>query len=1859
MTSETRERIKQYEGALPHIKEKITAAAVLLVIAMTIMVTATYAWITLSTSPEVTSIDTTVAANGALEIAMANGTGAAPGRSAAGDSTGKDNNVVRANNTWGNLVNLSDPSYGLANVVLRPAALNIKDNDLLKKPLTGILYGADGRVSSALGSDDFGYAYYSEKDSRFLIDADSENPKLGVRAIASIQWENLSGADEKSELLDTANTHLGNAISFYNQMTTRGQQPGEEYISTLERLMQKYAQSLIDNKGSGGLSKLNVTDEVAGLYNMLTYFNEHVMPETGKSYVAIANLLELTSSIHASGYLYPDENTALDQLVKDYDDRSSVIYQVKSDKDGNDRMVSFKQYKADLNTLKTYLDDTADFNKLTDAQKKQNLVYWKNYAESGGTVYWNDIATIINWMCSINTAELDGYKLSQLLSVADKILGNSSHKAVLKDGAVKRAEKRMGAAMNPEISITVDASSIFALIGKKTIVATVTTDATSPYEMPTEINNIKNENSIFRGGTATAEDTYALAVDLWLRTNAGSALSVQPVTSTATDADGNTVTTVVDPVRAYITLEGKILYKTVEEQKTITDAQGQERPAYMASATVDGQKVEQEVFKRGDSYFYWKETTDDTKEEKAVADIVPAGITVTYTEIMESKRVVSGYDGVNRVWSDNQMAPYVGSGTSTTQGGGSCYTFYATNEADQSRFLELLGSMYVAFIDGNGNLIGKANMDTQNYYAENGKVTVPLALDTSSATFLGYKDEDGTAKAIYGLMPLMKNAATRVTAIVYLDGTKLTNQMVLASGDIQGNLNVQFGSYTAAKTTVTTTDADGNVIGTPQVSFSHEVDNESIEDKPLMDDTIEVTAKLTGNNSFEYDENNPAKTSVEVTVAGEASPSKVEVRFIRAISSTQGVLQEAVQLTKNGNVWTGDVTFAKPGNYILRTVWVDGIEYDMNNEPLEVTVIGNTIDSIYCDAGSDVRVMTANATYSTGLTLNFHSSNKTVPNKVNGIFMSSDGTPVYVRFELKESTWKGTATFTSSDTYTLKYVEIDGEQYEVSESQSVKLELLLGLKASASVTADDETLAKLKAIDANSTPTRFKLDTTMTDKETGDPILKDGTVTLQVAVKLYDNNGNPLVGLTGAKLYYSRAGAKVDSLHTDLKWNGNAYEGSFLIRQAGTYSFSVVTVTENGVVNRITAKTTASTIQVMPPEPVSYSADYTQDYQYAPNKDAAAVLGFAYSESANITATFTKEGARDKTFTSIGAPKGTAAGNDTITLWSFPIPTDDMNDGLQEGEWKLTSVSLSGVYYKNAGEKEATFYGDENPLVMNLQTENIHTKVVNLIRVTLAGDSQTFTGDFMDSHPVNNMTVTLADYNGDPIQGVTYSNVRVNYELTNSDAKTYNYTTTNTDAVVITGAGTQTNDTTFTVSGLDFRRAGMYGRVTVTFDVAVGSSFSARQNVSSAAVLDKYAKLSSNNLPTYEVKWNLPTLTVTGMSPGTSKDLQLGSSTYVSEDKVRNYYEDHEFMAYTYYDGSVLGKHYCALTEVTILISGAGDSFSSAELAYSWVTSNTTFQNTWKYTKNNTSTTSTVGAAESKWGYLGSRRDIQGSVTLSTGTKVAKSSQYNGWVMPEIKMSYDGVDYAVQLATPLIVRQTSTVMPPSLVFEQNSDFQGFAVSGYQTVPGTGKPVSITLPSSTQEIIKARNAYGEATVTGSSSTSSVVYTVTADNLAELEKEDAESGAKQTNRQTLNKYSRTVLTEQLSTETQTYDDTYVLDGWTIYEKTFKDGVGTWKTNGTFYKAGATFTGNGVYKAVPHFKVVKSKLTGATVVTQERVTTTDVSAGTATRTRTRSAVSSGCSGYKWGNWGAWSLSCEVVETAYLTPNIVVRDK
>jgi hypothetical protein len=135
--NETGKRIKAYEAMLPGLRERLISVILLLAMSIMMVGTATYAWLTVARSPEARGMQTTVAANGNLEIALATGNGkTAPGDSKVGDSSAvKGKSVSASNITWGNLVNLSDPSYGLENLVLRPAQLNTAS--LLSSPLYG------------------------------------------------------------------------------------------------------------------------------------------------------------------------------------------------------------------------------------------------------------------------------------------------------------------------------------------------------------------------------------------------------------------------------------------------------------------------------------------------------------------------------------------------------------------------------------------------------------------------------------------------------------------------------------------------------------------------------------------------------------------------------------------------------------------------------------------------------------------------------------------------------------------------------------------------------------------------------------------------------------------------------------------------------------------------------------------------------------------------------------------------------------------------------------------------------------------------------------------------------------------------------------------------------------------------------------------------------------------------------------------------------------------------------------------------------------------------------------------------------------------------------------------------------------------------------------------------------------------------------------------------------------------------------------------------------------------------------------------------------------------------------------------
>lgn len=1447
MKAETTARIEQYRNELPRKREKIFAAAMMLAIAIISAASATYAWITLSASPEVTSIDTTVAANGSLEIAMANGTGAAPGRSAAGDSTGAGTAVTDANTKWGNLVNLSDPSYGLANVTLRPAALN-GTTGLLSNPLFGVGYGEDGRVTGMVTNDDFRFTYFEKVSGKFLVDTDDNH--LGVRAISTVQYENLEGTGTFRKMASEVRSSLATAKNNYIKMTDKTNEPGKTFVPALEGLMGAYATCKADS--SQNLNNMDVSGYIQNLYNMLVYYRDNVINVEGESYVQMVNMITMIKTGEE------DAGYTVETLVQAYNDGSL-------DNSVKETITNLDEFCREYRNLREYLktSEKGDYSDLTAKEKDKSLAYWAYYQQNGGTVYWKNINGLVNWLCDINEVTLNGTKLKNLgLKRALELMNEKPLFAVLHEGsALYKLEKRTGADMNAPVTVTVK------FMGTHSLDAIMSTSAEGEGSAETDLQLIQDTKpDSFKGGTPTAQDTYALAVDMWLRTNAGSPTTVEQITSTS--EDGKT-TTVTDPVRAYLTLEGTVRTQTVEETVMLAAADGKNYRSYSAEYTLTGSsdKSETIVIRKEDGKYYTVFVNDETGEKRDVdfeqwlansnGGTIPQDL--KYTEQISRNQVVVGYEGVNRVWGDEQMAPYESiEGTSTTQGGGSCYIFYAKNPTDQSRFLELLESMRVAFIDADGNLIGAATMDTEHYYAENGKVTVPLALDKSKAISLGV-GSDG--KDVYALTALVKNAATRITAIVYLDGTKLSNQMVLASGDIQGNLNIQFGSYVASKiTTITKTTNEDESEGTTTDTVYKPYDpNESVEYEPVMDDKIAVTASVT-EDSFEYKKDEAAKTTLHVVVDG-VTPKNVHVRFIRAISATQGVQQEEVQLEGSGANWSGEIVFDKPGNYVLRTVWVDGVEYDLNQEPVYVKVSGSSVNSLSCDAlpagKNRAKIMTANSSFSTNMTLGFSSSEQ-MPNSLKGVFEDAEGRNVMVTFKLDKGVWKGTATFNTSGIFTMKYVSLDGEFYEVQESLQPTLELLLGLKTSTSISASADTLAKLQTVKADALPTRFVFDKAKLGAE---------SVTLNVSTRIYDNSGNEIRELTGVNLYYGKAGSDKDGLDAVLVWNEatEGYTGDFLITTAGTYSFTKVTVKADGKTNDIKAATSAPNIQVMPPDDVSYYGSTTDAYQFCPNKDGVVSVELAYSNAAsNITATLKNQAgkrivventAEDETQVIMG--ETTERDGKTVTEWIFAIP--DTTDVSQEGEWSLEAITLYGVYYNKL------YYGEEG-VTIDLSAEHIQTKVVNYVRVTLAGTSHAggnaFAGTFMTDHPVDDMTVTIEDYEHEPIQAEIGA-VKVAYRL-NSDKvsmDTYGYTASNLSTGVIVdavGSSRQNDATVYDIGTLNFQQAGPYETCAVTFTLN-GEPYTASTAQGAKAPLQyRDGERASEMCPQFEVKWSAP-----------------------------------------------------------------------------------------------------------------------------------------------------------------------------------------------------------------------------------------------------------------------------------------------------------------------------------------------------------------------------------------------------------------
>ena len=1115
-------------------REKLSAAGLGLLVAAIVAVSATFAWITLSRAPEVTGIATTLSGNGALEIALSKPDGSQPDNFDIDEGAPAKTDVVSSNLQWGNLVNLSDASYGIDNLALRPAQLNT--SNLLNSPLWGASYGGDGRITQL----DSNYAYAKYKDGTFITSKD-----LGVRAIATYTTT-ISDASQREYI------EVRDAVTAAHQAVNEAYGNDRDGVPTkfgaLGTMISKYAQDRLDGSSPG-------TNLAPYLGNMIPLYEavQEVMEKQKDAYVALANLQSYLHANNTGGEYKPMTWKELVDNQLDYTAQDS-----KTDsKNGVVSLVGLKDFIKDLGIIENDVSLLHQYK--ADYEGNGTAYYWGTWSKTEELAHpLNKIVADLIDHGSMTIDLNDDGKERKVTGLgkndASALLGanGKNRKAYVYNGVLKRLEQLAvdeSYRLNGRGECTIRVSYVLTITvyGKAYTKASGASDFALNYSRSTEGKELVPSDQV-------AEDTYGMVVDFWVRTNHET---------------------------TKLTLEGA----------TVTDEEG---------------------------------------------------------EILR-------YDGVNRIWGATGAAE---SGTltreSTTQGGGSCYVYYADTPEDQNRSLRLLEAMKVAFVSASGELLAQGEMDTQNYWAQNGRITVPLALNSETKTTYTYKDKQNNELVGRAITTLQMDDAQRITAIVYLDGTQLTNDMVLAATEVQGQLNLQFGSSENLTTA---------------------------GDKNLVDKVRRVTATA-DKLELDYDTANSAEeltTEVTLTVEG-AEPTEITAQFVRAINSTQGSRETEMSFTKQADgSWTGKYRFVAPGTYYLRHVRLNGVDYALD-EPVTIQVKGFDLKSVsWSEMTSEATIRTSDGTYSEKVWVEFATDDETkMPSTVEARFVRTDGNTVNI--PLTRGTggvWTGTGTFTTSGVYKWEYLvyktasSTNGSYKDLGDSKKT-LDLALGLYVSV--------------LDKSGTQTQ--------PYETGRTYPKD------VAVSIYDNAGNALEGLEGARLYYSNGGSATNTINTDLAWKelDGCYNGTLPIAKAGRYQFAYVSM-QGG--QALTKATDSPIYTIISPDPPIYDETSRATYhgdtlQFVPLTNDAQIDGVKIKNSASATVAAVVHNSETNGYYSVPAGDVRYAGES----WIVKLPTytrqlgEDRQEQTQDGTWTLVALLLTDCYDTNS-----VFRDEANPII--------------------------------------------------------------------------------------------------------------------------------------------------------------------------------------------------------------------------------------------------------------------------------------------------------------------------------------------------------------------------------------------------------------------------------------------------------------------------------------------------------------------------------------------------------------------------------
>ena len=1271
MRRDTARRIALYHAQLPHLKEKLGVVGMGLVIAALVSVSATFAWITLSRAPEVTAIDTTLSANGALEIAL--NRGKTPEDADIDESAAFDEALTAANIRWGNLINLNDPSYGIADLTLRPAQLNTAA--LTTSPFWSAVYGQDGRITEL--DSRYIYTKYSVDDKIFV--ATKGNEDYGVRAISSYKaqttGETASEYEMKYKAVMAAHTEVNQY--YMNNVTSA------KNVGSLGDALGTYLQSKVNQKGYGyhkdpKIDPANLEMTPNQVQTLLNMFSE-LQTAMEKEKTALAALANLQQYIYAQQKQY---NESYQELTWTDIAAGAETYDIAGNKHKTGENVTSPGEAVALTNLKKFIIDAGAVD--SDVAHLQTLV---ENMKKGEKVYSDEIETQVFHICNGRDVILDGQTVDQALKdpvktvlkmtggtlpvvIGSGILRDFEQMAV--DPAYRLPYGKDWSARRNRAPVHVE---VYIKVGDAWVIdmtACLSTTASGGSHFMADYGKISPE---LQGGDRVAQDTYGMAVDFWLRSNAE---------------------------KTYLTLEGAV----VKDEETNT---------------------------------------------------------------------VLSFDGVNRVWNTTNDA--ILTTASTTQGGGSCYTYYADSPEELQRSLRLLGSMKVAFMNTqSGVLLATAVMDTENYYALNGRVTVPLVLSTGDSMTVpgdvpdtpdtpdtpetpGEGETGSETQLRRAITVLYADREESLTAILYLDGANLTNQDVLSSGDIKGQLNLQFGSSEPLST---------------------------LGDSDLEMATRYVTAEV-DKSEFTYEPNTEMTAQVKIHVTGD-QPEKMTGFFVREINAQQGTRQlpeMSFAQEKEGDKtihWTASHKFTTPGTYYLHYVRMDGVDYRVA-EPAKVVVSGFTVDSVtWGGMNNEKTYYTVDGSYQESVTAKVSFTDPTLqPQRLQAVFTHTDGNSVYAELHSDGSgeTWTGSGSFTTSGTYTLRYLMVDGMAYDIGGSAKT-LHLYLGLSAKVSQ----------------------GLDSPLTENYDKDNPAKVYTRKLQVWIR--DNAGNPLEGLKDAKITYRPGTSASGAITADLTPGSAGYYTAALgIVNPGRYVFDSIDTGGSGFIRTLTEE--APVFTIIPPDAPKYDENSANSLnvagvQYALLEQTAYITPIRIQNSGAVQLEAVVYNSVTREYYTLSKGENLTYAVDNDGTWTLKLPAYTAENGQQrvDGVWQLVCLKLSNCY---DGTDKVVLRDAANPIVWLGTTPEaegyktktgltadktfdfspLSTEVISTVQVEMTPGKTALGGKtepFMTQHKVAGLgiAVTLRDYANRliPADKLTRATLHISYTA-NGDADTYGY----------------------------------------------------------------------------------------------------------------------------------------------------------------------------------------------------------------------------------------------------------------------------------------------------------------------------------------------------------------------------------------------------------------------------------------------------------------------------------------------------